>query len=97
MQTHIPATLKTAEKGVIGMAPKAYRWVREMEEIAATHHEEGGFAPDLFNGVAGVYEAVTEDTVLGQEQIGKRKRGTTAEDMAAAVADGLDKRRKKTV
>ncbi|KAI0106202.1 6-phosphogluconate dehydrogenase [Nemania sp. FL0031] len=91
----VPAHWKAAERGVIGMAPKAYRWVREMEEIALTFDEEGGFPPDLFRGVAGVYRAVAEDTVLGEEKVGKRKRGTDVHDMAAAMAEGLENKRKK--
>ncbi|ETS87700.1 hypothetical protein PFICI_01528 [Pestalotiopsis fici W106-1] len=92
-----PATLQRAEKGVVGMAPKAYRWVREMEEIALTFEEDGGFAQDSFRGAAKVYKAVAEDSELGQEKIGKRKRGTTVEDMAAAMIEGMDKRKKKNV
>lgn len=49
------------------MAPKAYRWVREMEEIAKTHAEEGGFELEIFHGVAEVYRSVAEETVLGEE------------------------------
>ncbi|KAI0161125.1 6-phosphogluconate dehydrogenase C-terminal domain-like protein [Hypoxylon sp. FL1284] len=86
---------KLASKGVVGMAPKAYRWVGEMEEIARTVSEEGGFAPDSFVGAAKVYRAVADDTVLGREKIGKRKRGTTVEDVAAAMADGMQTKRKK--
>ncbi|KAI1133683.1 6-phosphogluconate dehydrogenase C-terminal domain-like protein [Nemania abortiva] len=95
LQGLVPAHWKAAERGVVGMAPKAYRWVREMEEIAATFDEEGGFAPDLFRGVAGVYRAVAEDTVLGEEKVGKRKRGLDVDDMAAAMAEGLENKRKK--
>ncbi|KAI0109934.1 6-phosphogluconate dehydrogenase C-terminal domain-like protein [Daldinia grandis] len=91
----VPRHYELAEKGVVGMAPKAYRWVTEMEEIARTLSEEGGFAPDSFLGAAKVYRTVADDTVLGQEKIGKRKRGTTVEDVAAAVAEGLQTKRKK--
>ena len=91
-----PGRAQQTEKGLVGMAPKAYRWVREMEEISKTHSEEGGFEPFIFQGAAGVYKAVAEDTVLGQEKIGQRKRGRTAEDVAAAVAEGLEQKRKKT-
>jgi len=91
-----PARVRQTEASLTGMPPKAYRWVREMEEISATFAEEGGFEPDLFRGVAGVFRAVTEDTVLGREKVGKRTRGTTAEDVAAAVAEGLAAKRKKT-
>ncbi|KAI0206403.1 6-phosphogluconate dehydrogenase [Astrocystis sublimbata] len=95
LQGLVPAHWKSAERGVIGMAPKAYRWVKEMEEIALTFDEEGGFPQDLFRGVAGVYRAVAEDTVLGNEKVGKRKRGTDVEDMASAMAEGLGNKRKK--
>ncbi|KAL7818107.1 6-phosphogluconate dehydrogenase [Trichoderma aethiopicum] len=90
-----PAMLARAEKGVPGMPPKAYRWVREMEEIAKTFAEEGGWEGTVFEGIAGVYRAVAEDDVLGREKIGKRKRGTSLDDVAAAMAEGLEAKRKK--
>jgi hypothetical protein len=77
------------------MAPKAYRWVREMEEIAATHVEEGGFDETLFQGVARVYRNVADDTILGLEKSGNRKRGRTLEDVAVVMGEGLDAKRKK--
>lgn len=85
-----------AAGGVTAMAPKAYRWVREMEEIALTFEEDGGFAPDSFQGAAKVFQAVA-DSELGREKIGKRERGTTVEDVADALSEGMDKRKKKTV
>ncbi|KAK8090094.1 hypothetical protein PG997_005055 [Apiospora hydei] len=85
-----------AAGSVTAMAPKAYRWVREMEEIALTFEEDGGFAPDSFQGAAKVFQAVA-DSELGNEKIGKRKRGTTVEDVAEALSEGMDKRKKKTV
>lgn len=91
----VPAHGTAAERGLVSMPPKAYRWVREMEEIALTFDEEGGFAPDLFQGVADVYRAVAEDTVLGQEKVGKRERGTDVHDVAAAMAEGLENKKKK--
>jgi hypothetical protein len=94
MADFIPETLKSAEAGVPGMPPKAYRWILEMEEIAATHAEEGGFEMDLFEGVAGVYKAVAEDPVLRAEKMGNRKRGRTLEDVAAAMSEGLEAKRK---
>jgi 3-hydroxyisobutyrate dehydrogenase-like beta-hydroxyacid dehydrogenase len=91
----LPRHLDLARKGVPTMPPKAYRWVREMEEIAATMRDDGGWSGELFGGVADVYRAVAEDEVLGQERIGKRKRGTCVEDVAAALAEGMDRKRKK--
>ncbi|KJR85797.1 uncharacterized protein SPSK_09501 [Sporothrix schenckii 1099-18] len=95
MGSLVPGRVKQTEGALTGMAPKAYRWVREMEEISDTFAEEAGFAPDLFRGAAGVFKAVAEDTVLGQEKIGQRKRGRTAEDVASAMAEGLDAKRQK--
>lgn len=95
MEELVPARVQQTKNSLVGMAPKAYRWVREMEEISKTHAEEGGFEPYLFQGAAGVFKAVAEDTVLGEEKIGQRKRGRTAEDVAAAMAEGLEKKRKK--
>ncbi|KAI1134366.1 6-phosphogluconate dehydrogenase C-terminal domain-like protein [Hypoxylon sp. FL0543] len=91
----MPHHYRLTERGVVGMAPKAYRWVAEMEEIARTLSEEGGFAPDSFVGAAKVYRTVADDTVLGREKVGKRRRGTTVEDVAAAMAEGMQSKRKK--
>lgn len=96
MSNLIPDYMSKMESGVPSMVPKAYRWVREMEEIADTMSAEGGWGSELFDGVASVYRAVAEDQVLGQEKIGKRKRGTTVEDVAATMADSLERKRKKT-
>lgn len=96
LQEIVPQRIKQTENALVNMPPKAYRWVREMEEIARTHAEEGGFEDYLFRGAAGVFRAVAEDTVLGEEKVGERKRGRTAEDVAAAMAEGLERKRKKT-
>lgn len=95
MDQIVPARVQQTKNSLVGMAPKAYRWVAEMEEISKTHSEEGGFEPYLFQGAAGVFKAVADDTVLGEEKVGQRKRGRTAEDVAAAMAEGLEKKRKK--
>ncbi|PNP54116.1 hypothetical protein THARTR1_05323 [Trichoderma harzianum] len=92
----VPTMLTRAEKSVPGVPPKAYRWVREMEEISKTFHEEGGWDRTVFEGIAGVYKAVAEDGVLGQEKIGKRKRGTSLDDVAALLGEGLEMKKKKT-
>ncbi|KAG8623914.1 hypothetical protein KVT40_008890 [Elsinoe batatas] len=78
------------------MPPKAYRWVKEMKEIGDTFAIDGGFGEDerIFGAIAAVYNTVAKDTELGKEVTEKRKRGTTVEDVAACVAEGLEKRRK---
>lgn len=79
------------------MPPKAYRWVREMEEIAETHADEGGFNGDagLFGEVAKVYKSVADESVLGEEKTETRKRGLTVEDVAEAMSEGLRGKRRK--
>ncbi|TVY41650.1 hypothetical protein LOCC1_G005890 [Lachnellula occidentalis] len=99
MEAKFPALLKTAERGVTSMPPKAYRWVKEMEEISAAHEEDGGFesaGKGLFNEVAKVYESVADDSVLGEEKTERRKRGLTIEDVAAAMGEGNAAKRKKS-
>ncbi|PSR80814.1 6-phosphogluconate dehydrogenase [Coniella lustricola] len=91
----VPGRVAQTERALTGMPPKAYRWVAEMEEIATTHREEGGFEADLFKGAAGVFRAVAEDSVLGAEKVGQRKRGLTGEDVAVAMKEGMEKKRKK--
>jgi len=99
-----PSNLDRLERAVVGMGPKAYRWVREMEEISATHAEDGGFskesewAADVFGGAASIFRTVAEDTVMGEEKAGRpRKRGTTIEDVAECMVEGMEeaKRRKR--
>jgi hypothetical protein len=100
LEQRMPGLLKAAKGGVPGMAPKAYRWVREMEEISITHADEGGFiggkdGEGVFGSIAEVYRSVAEDTVLGEEKTERRKRGKTVEDVAEAVGKGLSAKRRK--
>ncbi|TMC06684.1 MAG: DUF1932 domain-containing protein [Chloroflexi bacterium] len=48
-----------------GVVPKAYRWVAEMEEIAATF-EQAGMTPGMLLGAADVYRQL-EDARAGAE------------------------------
>lgn len=96
MSQLIPSHLAATEKGVPSMVPKAYRWVREMEEIATTMNEEGGWGRDMFVGAAGVYKEVAGDAVLSKEKSGKRVRGQDVDDVAKVMAEGMERKRKKT-
>ena len=82
---------------MIAMPPKAYRWVDEMREIGQTFRSSGGFQSGgkLFDEVAEMYRFVAEDTVLGDERVGKRKRGQTAEDVAEAIEEGIQSKMQK--
>ncbi|KAL4764927.1 6-phosphogluconate dehydrogenase [Aspergillus foveolatus] len=89
MGKHNPGTLEIVNKGVVGMPSKAWRWINEMQQIGAMMEGEGGFSGELFREIGEVYRVVAEDTVLGSEQVGQRKRGTTVEDVVAAVREGI--------
>jgi 3-hydroxyisobutyrate dehydrogenase-like beta-hydroxyacid dehydrogenase len=47
MRKYNPMALQLAEKGIVTMPPKAYRWVYEMSEMAETVAEDGGFEREL--------------------------------------------------
>ncbi|KAJ9363099.1 6-phosphogluconate dehydrogenase [Paecilomyces variotii] len=89
LQQYSPATAALATKGIIGMPPKAYRWVEEMRAIGEAFDTEGdwhGLGDSVYGAFAEVYRTVAEDTILGEEKIGKRNRGKTAEDVSEIVA-----------
>lgn len=76
------------ERSLPDMAPKAYRWVGEMEEIARTVADVG-LDPKLFLGAADIYRLVTA-TALGQETPEQRTVGLTANEVAEIVASALE-------
>lgn len=98
LQQYSPSSLEIASRSLATMPPKAYRWVREMEEISKTFSEDGGFGPEetIFRGVAGTYDLVANGTELGNEQTGDRKRGKSAEDVATLMSEGIERRKQKT-
>ncbi|KAJ9256878.1 hypothetical protein DTO195F2_5703 [Paecilomyces variotii] len=91
-----PGLRNSITKMIVETPPKAGRWVDEMVEIGRCFGEEGGWdnaggtqGADVYQRVAEVYRAVAEQTVLGKERQEHRVRGTTADDLAAAVREGL--------
>lgn len=76
------------ERALPEMAPKAYRWVGEMEEVARTVADVG-LDPKLFLGAADIYRLVTA-TSLGQETPEERSVGLTANEVAEIVAGALE-------
>jgi 3-hydroxyisobutyrate dehydrogenase-like beta-hydroxyacid dehydrogenase len=95
LQQYSPKTYDLANASMPRMPPKAYRWVREMEEIEATLAEDGGFEGEesIFGGIAGTYDLVAHGTDLGNEKTERRHRGKTAEDVAALMSEGIDRRK----
>lgn len=93
LDEYAPAVGSTAKKGVVGMAPKAYRWVDEMGAIGEAFDTEGhwdGIGAGVYNSFAEVYRNIAEDTVLRDEKTGDRRRGTTVEDAAEIIGSGRE-------
>lgn len=97
LERYSPKSLEMSGS-ITGMPPKAYRWVREMEEIGATFAEDGGFEDEenIFNGIARTYELVANGTELGKEKTERRVNGKTREDVARLMSEGIEKRKSKT-
>ncbi len=72
------------------MPPKAYRWVGEMEEIAATFADLG-MTPDILNGAAEMYRLVA-DTPIGKESPEQRDPNRDMYGVIAALADAVSGR-----
>ena len=99
LQSHLRVysskTGELATRGLVGMPPKAYRWVDEMKEIAETFHVEGGFDKSIFTGASEVYKFVAKETDLGKEKTEDRKAGTTVENLAKLAAEGMERYKAK--
>lgn len=61
-----PQFLAAARGGLPGMVPKAYRWIAEMEEIAATFGA-CGLTPRMLEGAADVYRFVESASPAADE------------------------------
>jgi len=82
--------LADIERNLPRVAPKAYRWVAEMEEIASTF-ADAGFSPQIFDGIARVYRVVA-DSPLGRETPEARSRGATVADYVGILAGQLTRK-----
>ncbi|KYG48241.1 hypothetical protein M433DRAFT_61469 [Acidomyces richmondensis BFW] len=91
-----PSARKSIESAT-RMPPKAYRWVKEMEEIADTFELDGGFKEEesIFRPIAQVYDLVAHGTDLGHEKTEDRKRGQTIQDVALLMSEGIAIRKGK--
>ena len=80
-----PAVLAWMEAMVPSMPPKAYRWVGEMEEIAATF-DALGLPPRMMLGAADLY-ALTAATSLGTEVPESRASGKSMNAVARILVE----------
>jgi 3-hydroxyisobutyrate dehydrogenase-like beta-hydroxyacid dehydrogenase len=79
--------LGVIERQMPGMPPKAYRWVGEMEEIAATFGSLG-LTPKILEGAAELYRFV-EHTPLGADVPESRQHGRTLDGIVALLTEAL--------
>jgi len=79
------------DRSLTRMPPKAYRWVAEMEEGAATQ-ETVGLPPQMMQGAARLYAWIAT-TPLGKESPETRDQGATRAAMIEQLAAALAKPR----
>jgi 3-hydroxyisobutyrate dehydrogenase-like beta-hydroxyacid dehydrogenase len=82
-----PDVLAWLQRAVPTMPPKAYRWVGEMEEIAATFASLG-MTPSIFQGAADLYRFIAE-TPIGKESPETRDRSRGLDGVVDALAAAL--------
>ena len=82
-----PVIRQWLAKSMLGMPPKAHRWVGEMEEIAATF-EEVGLTPKILLGAADMYRWIAT-TEPGHETPENRDPNRDLDGLVAALADSL--------
>ncbi|CAF0872231.1 unnamed protein product [Adineta steineri] len=93
LKESMPDIFKKLDKSIPHMAPKAGRWIAEMEEIAKTY-ENVGLSEKIFQGAAETYRFVAEQTPLGNEIIEERQKGQTLDDALQIMAESLKKNKK---
>ena len=72
-----------------GIPSKAFRWIGEMEEIAATF-EHAGVSPHLHQGAAEIYRLISQ-TPLANETPENRDANRTLDETISAVAGAVDR------
>ena len=64
-----PDLLKWVSRSVPDMYPKAYRWVAEMQEIAAFAGEDAA-TREIYTGIAALYQRLADDEAGPKQEIG---------------------------
>ncbi|ETS76567.1 hypothetical protein PFICI_11954 [Pestalotiopsis fici W106-1] len=68
MAEYFPSVIAIHESSLNGSQRKAYRWIKEMEEIRMTFQSYGGWGPEVFTGVADVFRTVSQTDLEKQSQ-----------------------------
>ena len=94
-----PGLEPRAERGLVGMVPKAYRWVDEMNQIAETMEEFGGFGHsrdetmgacgrNIYREIGQLFLLVSECTALAGDGQG-REQARSADEVATMCGKAL--------
>ena len=75
-----------AMQGVKSISARAFRWIGEMEEIAATF-EQAGATPKIHLGAAETFQQIA-DSSIGHERVGSVDQGRSLEETIAALLIG---------
>ncbi len=67
----------------------------QSEPVPSTLPIEGKGSGGVFESAAEIYKLIADDTVLGEERVEKRKRGTDPEDVAECIKEGIARKKKK--
>ena len=73
---------------VKSISAQAFRWIGEMEEIAATF-ADAGTTPDIHSGAAETFQQIA-DSSIGHERVGTVDTSRTLEDSIAAMLKRAD-------
>jgi 3-hydroxyisobutyrate dehydrogenase-like beta-hydroxyacid dehydrogenase len=79
---YFPSVAIIHESSMVGSQRKAYRWIKEMEEIETTFQSHGGWGPELFAGVGDVFR------IVSQTGLEKNNR-ETVEEIADTIGQSL--------
>jgi 3-hydroxyisobutyrate dehydrogenase-like beta-hydroxyacid dehydrogenase len=71
----------------IGMAPKAYRYVPEMLEVATTF-EDAGMTRRMMEGAADMFEMLAKTPLAAETPEESKERGRTGKQIVQALAEG---------
>ena len=71
----------------IGMAPKAYRYVPEMREVATTF-EDAGMTRRMLEGAADMFEMLAKTPLAAETPEESKERGRTGKEIVQALAAG---------